>query len=138
MHDPAFVKFHFFHVAFYVGFTGEEPVEVEEAADIIGDQDGDRGFGATGSTDGASVIDGEIRGVIGVGFDLDPGDAFDLVLTSPLVRAWKSASLVVPGLPIRLEGDLREIDFIGIYPTLGFQQIGKLMSYSIALTGTYL
>ena len=40
-----------------------------------------------------------------------PGDAFDLVVTSPLSRAWQSAALVAPGRPIRLEADLREIDF---------------------------
>ena len=40
-----------------------------------------------------------------------PGDGFDLVMTSPLSRAWESATLVAPGRPIRLEADLREIDF---------------------------
>jgi broad specificity phosphatase PhoE len=40
-----------------------------------------------------------------------PGDAFDLVIASPLHRAWESATLVMPGRPIRLEADLREVDF---------------------------
>lgn len=40
-----------------------------------------------------------------------PGDAFDLVVSSPLFRAWESATLVAPGRPVRLDADLREIDF---------------------------
>lgn len=40
-----------------------------------------------------------------------PGDAFDLVLTSPLSRAWESAKIVAPGRPVRLVDALREIDF---------------------------
>ena len=36
---------------------------------------------------------------------------FDLVISSPLQRAWRSAALVVPGAPIRLEAGFREIDF---------------------------
>jgi broad specificity phosphatase PhoE len=40
-----------------------------------------------------------------------PGDAFDLVVSSPLSRAWESATLVAPGRPVRLDPDLREVDF---------------------------
>jgi broad specificity phosphatase PhoE len=40
-----------------------------------------------------------------------PGDAFPLVLTSPLSRAWESARLLVPNGSIRLLDELREIDF---------------------------
>jgi broad specificity phosphatase PhoE len=40
-----------------------------------------------------------------------PGDAFPLVLTSPLSRAWESARLVAPSGSIRLLDELREIDF---------------------------
>ncbi len=40
-----------------------------------------------------------------------PGDGFDLVLTSPLSRAWESARIVHPEGGIRLVAELREIDF---------------------------
>ena len=40
-----------------------------------------------------------------------PGDAFPLVLTSPLSRAWESARLVARSGSIRLIDELREIDF---------------------------
>lgn len=40
-----------------------------------------------------------------------PGDAFPVVLTSPLSRAWESARLVAPNGSIRLLDELREIDF---------------------------
>jgi broad specificity phosphatase PhoE len=40
-----------------------------------------------------------------------PGDAFPLVLTSPLSRAWQSARLVAPSGSIQLLDELREIDF---------------------------
>jgi broad specificity phosphatase PhoE len=36
---------------------------------------------------------------------------FDLVVASPLQRAWQSARIVVPGEPIQLEPGFREIDF---------------------------
>jgi len=38
-------------------------------------------------------------------------DVFDLVVSSPLQRAWKSAWLVTGGAPIRLEPGFREVDF---------------------------
>ncbi len=37
--------------------------------------------------------------------------SFDFVVASTLQRAWKFASIVAPGSPIRLEPDFREIDF---------------------------
>ncbi len=37
--------------------------------------------------------------------------SFDLVVASPLQRAWRSASIVAPGREIRLEARFREIDF---------------------------
>jgi broad specificity phosphatase PhoE len=40
-----------------------------------------------------------------------PGDAFDLVVTSPLARAWESARIVRPNGGVRLVAELREIDF---------------------------
>jgi broad specificity phosphatase PhoE len=40
-----------------------------------------------------------------------PGDAFGLVLTSPLSRAWESARIVSPNGKVRLVEELREIDF---------------------------
>jgi broad specificity phosphatase PhoE len=39
------------------------------------------------------------------------GEAFDLVLASPLRRSWEAASIVVGGAPVRLEHDFREIHF---------------------------
>lgn len=51
-----------------------------------------------------------------------PGDAFGLVLTSPLRRAWQSARLVAPGGPVRLLADLREIDF-GLWEGLTADEI---------------
>ncbi len=41
---------------------------------------------------------------------IGPGP-FDLVVASPLQRAWKSATLVAPGHVVRLEAGFREIDF---------------------------
>jgi broad specificity phosphatase PhoE len=38
-------------------------------------------------------------------------EAFELVVASPLQRAWKTATLVAPGRPVRLEAGFREIDF---------------------------
>lgn len=40
-----------------------------------------------------------------------PGDAWGLVFSSPLARAWESARIVHPRSPVRLLDDLREIDF---------------------------
>ena len=51
-----------------------------------------------------------------------PGEGFDLVVASPLTRAWQTASIVAPGLPIRLESDFREIDF-GLWEGLTEQEI---------------
>ena len=34
-----------------------------------------------------------------------------MVVASPLGRAWKAATIVAPGLPVRLEPGFREIDF---------------------------
>jgi broad specificity phosphatase PhoE len=39
------------------------------------------------------------------------GDRWDLVVASPLRRAWVSAAVVAPGRQILLEPDFREIDF---------------------------
>ena len=39
------------------------------------------------------------------------GEVFEGVWASTLCRSWESASLVVPGHPIHLESDFREIDF---------------------------
>lgn len=38
-------------------------------------------------------------------------EVFDLVVASPLARAWQSARILSGGAPVRLEGDFREIDF---------------------------
>jgi broad specificity phosphatase PhoE len=38
-------------------------------------------------------------------------EGFDLVASSPLRRAWRSAWIVAEGRPVRLLGDLREIHF---------------------------
>jgi broad specificity phosphatase PhoE len=40
-----------------------------------------------------------------------PGDAFGRVLTSPLRRAWESARIVFPKVPVQLVDELREIHF---------------------------
>lgn len=40
-----------------------------------------------------------------------PGDAFDLVVASPLSRAWESARILLPARSVRLLEELREIDF---------------------------
>ena len=40
-----------------------------------------------------------------------PGDGFGLVVSSPLMRAWQSATIVARGRPVLLDPDLREIDF---------------------------
>lgn len=39
------------------------------------------------------------------------GEVIDQVVASPLRRSWQSATALVPGTPIRLEPDFREIDF---------------------------
>jgi broad specificity phosphatase PhoE len=38
-------------------------------------------------------------------------ERFELVVASPLQRAWKTATLVAPGQVVRLEAGFREIDF---------------------------
>ena len=38
-------------------------------------------------------------------------DAFDVVLASPLCRAWQSAAIVAPGRQVRLVPEFQEIDF---------------------------
>jgi broad specificity phosphatase PhoE len=50
---------------------------------------------------------------------------FDAGVASPLQRAWKSASLVAPGAPIRLEAGFREIDF-GRWEGLTLEEIQAL------------
>ena len=40
-----------------------------------------------------------------------PDEGFDLVVASPLSRAWEAARIVAPHRPISLEADFREIDF---------------------------
>ena len=40
-----------------------------------------------------------------------PGEAFGLVLTSPLSRAWESARMLAPDGSVRLLDEFREIDF---------------------------
>jgi broad specificity phosphatase PhoE len=40
-----------------------------------------------------------------------PGDAFPLVFTSPLSRAWESATIISFGDRVRILDELREIDF---------------------------
>jgi len=42
---------------------------------------------------------------------LPGGDLYDFVVSSPMQRAWESAEILAPGLPIQLEADFREIDF---------------------------
>lgn len=40
-----------------------------------------------------------------------PGEGFELVVASPLRRAWQMARLLTPGRAVRLEANFREIDF---------------------------
>jgi broad specificity phosphatase PhoE len=40
-----------------------------------------------------------------------PIDHFDLIVASPLSRAWEAASLLAPGCAVALEAGFREIDF---------------------------
>jgi broad specificity phosphatase PhoE len=40
-----------------------------------------------------------------------PGEVFEVVVASPLARAWESARIFAPDFPIHLEPDFREIDF---------------------------
>ncbi len=37
--------------------------------------------------------------------------SFDLVVASPLRRSWQAARIVGGGVPVRLQGELREVDF---------------------------
>jgi broad specificity phosphatase PhoE len=53
-----------------------------------------------------------------------PIDHYDLVVASPLRRAWESARIVARHAPVRLESDLREIDF-GRWEGLTAQEIGE-------------
>jgi len=53
-----------------------------------------------------------------------PGDGFEIVASSPLMRAWQTAGRVAPGRAIRLEGDFREIDF-GRWEGLTRQEIAE-------------
>lgn len=47
---------------------------------------------------------------------------FDLVVASPLSRAWESARILSGGAPVRIESDFREIDF-GRWEGLTVQEI---------------
>ena len=51
-----------------------------------------------------------------------PIDCSDIVVASPLRRAWASAAIVAPGAPVRLEAAFREIDF-GRWEGLTAQEI---------------
>jgi len=54
-----------------------------------------------------------------------PDSAIDLVVASPLARAWESAQIVWPGTSIRLEAGFREIDF-GRWEGLTAEEIEQL------------
>jgi len=54
-----------------------------------------------------------------------PDEAIDLVVASPLARAWTGARIVRPRGPILLEADFREIDF-GRWEGLTAQEIERL------------
>jgi broad specificity phosphatase PhoE len=51
------------------------------------------------------------RGQVGAAHALLTARAFDLVVSSSLCRAEESARIIAPSMPIRLEAELREIDF---------------------------
>ena len=55
------------------------------------------------SAEGCAQMRRAARAVVGKGVGL--------VVASPLGRAWKAATIVAPGLPVRLEPGFREIDF---------------------------
>jgi len=50
------------------------------------------------------------------------GEAFDLVVASPLRRSWQSARALAPGAPVRLEAGFREIHF-GRWEGLSLEEI---------------
>jgi len=54
-----------------------------------------------------------------------PGAGYELVVSSPLSRAWKTALLALPGCVVRLEADFREIDF-GRWEGLTKEEIAEL------------
>jgi broad specificity phosphatase PhoE len=54
-----------------------------------------------------------------------PISRFELVVASPLSRAWAAAAILAPGSPVRLEADFREIDF-GRWEGLTSQEIETL------------
>ena len=54
-----------------------------------------------------------------------PISRFELVVASPLSRAWAAAAILAPGSPVRLEADFREIDF-GRWEGLTRQEIETL------------
>jgi broad specificity phosphatase PhoE len=51
-------------------------------------------------------------------------ECFDLVVASPLSRSWQAAMLVAGGAPVRIEADLREIDF-GRWEGLSAEEIER-------------
>lgn len=55
------------------------------------------------SAEGCAQMRGAARAIVGKGVGL--------VVASPLGRAWKAATIVAPGRPVRLEPGFREIDF---------------------------
>jgi broad specificity phosphatase PhoE len=54
-----------------------------------------------------------------------PISHFELVVASPLSRAWAAAAILAPGSPVRLEADFREIDF-GRWESLTREEIEVL------------
>jgi broad specificity phosphatase PhoE len=54
-----------------------------------------------------------------------PGDRWDLIVASSLMRAWQTAHIIAPGRAVRLESDFREIDF-GRWEGLTRQEISAL------------
>jgi len=53
-----------------------------------------------------------------------PGSVFDLLVASPLRRAWEGARIVLPGHPVVVERDFREIDF-GLWEGCSAQEIAE-------------
>jgi broad specificity phosphatase PhoE len=74
-----------------------------------GETDGEssRRFHGAGDVDLSEVGRAQMRAVLG-GL---AGEVVDLVVASPLRRSWRSACLLAPGAPVRLEADFREIHF---------------------------
>jgi broad specificity phosphatase PhoE len=54
-----------------------------------------------------------------------PGEVYELVVASPLSRAWRTALIALPRHPIQLEADFREIDF-GRWEGLTLEEIELL------------